>query len=88
MQARREQDGKHSIGIGKPKRTVRWIDFPKSKARLSVRLQHVATVLTENRCNTSCQPLCVAPGGDDRGDTPEPDHEIAKNMCLDWPSSF
>ena len=33
MQARREQDGKHSTGIGKPKRTVRWIDFAKAKAR-------------------------------------------------------
>ena len=33
MQARREQDGKHSIGTGKPKRTVCWIDFAKAKAR-------------------------------------------------------
>ena len=31
-EARREKDGKHSIGIGEPKRTVRWIDFiPKPK---------------------------------------------------------
>ena len=33
MHARREQDGKLSIGIGKPKRTVRWIDLSEAKAR-------------------------------------------------------
>ena len=40
MQARQEKDGKHSVGIGGPKRTARWIDFTQAKAR------QVTTILT------------------------------------------
>ena len=77
MQAHREQDGKHCIGIGKPRCTVRWIDFI------------VTTVLTETRMtrsNASCQPLYVPPGRflgrHDRRDTTKPscEGEIANNF--------